>query len=257
MNNLKERLKNGEPILGTMINSFDHIDIVKILQVSGFDYFVIDNEHGSMDYGKVGAMLSYARALGIAGMVRIPEIKREVVLKYMELGADGLLVPNCDDPEEVKKVIEYSKYTPMGNRGVSLYRPHTGFEKLPSGIEYMKQCNEQNFIICQMESKKGVENVDAILDIDGVDAVFVGPNDLSQGYGIFGQLDNPILGEAIDKVIAAADAHGKYSGIFTAGPAVGMKKWIDKGMKVNLWSNDTTMLKNYASEGVSVIKGLY
>ena len=257
MNNLKERLKKGEPILGTMINSFDHIDVVKIFDVCGFDFFVIDNEHGAMDYSKVGAMLSYARALGIAGMVRIPEIKREVVLKYMELGADGLLVPNCDDPDEVKKVIEYSKYAPMGNRGVSLYRPHTGFEKLPSGMDYMRQCNEQNFIICQIESQKGVENVDKILDIDRVDAVFVGPNDLSQGYGIFGQLDSPVLIEAIDRVIASAEAHGKYSGIFTAGPANSMKKWLDKGMKVNLWSNDTTMLKNYAAEGVDIIKNLY
>lgn len=255
MTKLKEKLRNGEPIIGTMVNSFAHVDMVKILSVSGFDYFIIDNEHGSMDYEKCGAMLSFARALGIGGLVRVPEVKREVILKYIELGADGLLVPNCDDPEVVKKIIEYSKYAPMGNRGVSLYRPHTGFEKLPSGIGYMKEWNEESLIICQIESQKGVDNVDAILDIEGVDAAFIGPNDLSQGMGIFGQLDNPILLEAIDKVMASADAHGKYCGIFTAGPAAGMKKWVEKGMKVNCWSNDTTMLKNYASEGVSVIKG--
>jgi len=257
MNDIKARLKNGEAILGTMINSFDHQDAVKIFQVAGFDMFVIDNEHGAMDYGKVGMLLAYARAIGIAGLVRIPEPRREVVMKYMELGADGILMPNADNVEDVKKVVEYSKYAPMGNRGVSLYRPHTGFEKLPSGVEYMKKQNEETLIICQMESPKGVENVDAILDIEGVDAVFVGPNDLSQGYGIMGQFDNPILVNAIDKVVAAAKAHGKYSGIFTAGPAENMKKWLDKGMQLNLWANDTTMLMNSAREAVSAIKALY
>ncbi len=257
MSDLKARLKNGEAILGTMINSFDHQDVVKIFQVAGFDMFVIDNEHGAMDYSKVGMLLSYARALGIGGIVRIPEPRREVVMKYMELGADGILMPNADNAEDVKKVIEYAKYAPMGNRGISLYRPHTGFEKIPSGRDYMKRQNEETLIICQIESKKGVENVDAILDIDGVDAVFIGPNDLSQGYDIIGQFDNPILINAIDRVLKAAQDHEKYCGIFSAGPAEDMKKWLDKGMKLNLWSNDTTMLMQSARGGVSVIKGYY
>lgn len=256
MSNIKERLKNGEAILGTMINSFNHQDIVKIFKVAGFDMFVIDNEHGAMDYEKVAVLLSLARALGIGGIVRIPEPKREVVMKYMELGADGILMPNCENAEDVKKVIEYSKYAPLGNRGVSLFRPHTGFEKITSSEEYMKKQNDETLIICQIESKAGVENVDAILNTDGVDAVFIGPNDLSQGYGIMGQFDNPILVNAIDTVLKAANSHGKYCGIFTAGPADAMKKWIDKGMKINLWSNDTTMLLNYARDGVNKIKNI-
>jgi len=254
MSNLKERLKNGETILGTMINSFDHHDIVRILKVAGFDMFIIDNEQGCMDYGKVSVMLSLARAIGISGFVRVPEVEKDAISKYMELGADGLLIPNCEDAEEVKKVIEYSKYAPMGKRGVSLFRPHTGFENIASGTEYMKKQNEETMIICQIESRKGIENVEEILKIDGVDVAFIGPNDLSCDLGCYGDMGNPELNLAIDKVISAAEKYGKYSGIFVGGAADGLKKWLDKGMKVNIWSSDTAMMMNYAKNGIATIK---
>jgi 2-dehydro-3-deoxyglucarate aldolase/4-hydroxy-2-oxoheptanedioate aldolase len=125
---IKKRLRSGESILGTMINVFDNIDIVRIFKEAGFDLIVIDNEHGHIDYNKTSDMLNLARALKIGGLVRIPELKRGVVHKYMEMGADGILMPNCKTKEQAKKLIEYSKYSPLGNRGVSLFRTHSGYE---------------------------------------------------------------------------------------------------------------------------------
>ena len=169
-NNIKQRLRNNETIIGTMITTFDSPELAKILKVCGFDLFVVDCEHGHFDYSAVGNICSVAREAGIAAVVRIPEVRREIVLKYMEMGAAGLLLPNCDTVEQAKALVEYSKYYPMGNRGVSLLRQHTGYEKIDSATEYMKQCNEENILMIQVESPTSVENLEKILSVDGIDS---------------------------------------------------------------------------------------
>lgn len=105
----------------------------------------------------------------------------------------------------------------------------------------------------QIESPKGVENVGKILDIEGIDAAFIGPNDLSQSMGIMGQTDNPMFIEAVDKVITAAKERNKFSGIHMMSAAA-LEPWINKGMTLNLWANDVVMLMNAAREGLSQLK---
>ena len=243
--NLKARLKKGEQVLGTMITVFDNPEIVKMLKVCGFDYFVVDCEHGAFNYGSVANMLALAREAGIPGIVRIPEARREVVLKYMEMGAAGLLLPNTDTPEQAQLLVQYAKYYPMGNRGVSLLRPHTGFEKIDSASDYMKQLNENTILMTQIESPIGVGNVEKILGIEGIDAVFIGPNDLSQSMGIMGQYTHPDFIAAVDRVIAAARRKGKYSGIHHMAVDA-LAPWLAKGMQLNLWANDVLFLMNAA-----------
>lgn len=254
MSDLKQRLREGGSIIGTMISTFDNPDIVKILKVCGFDLVTIDCEHGGFDYSKVAALLGMARAVGLDGFVRIPEARREVVLKYMEMGADGLLLPNCDTAQQAKLLVEYAKYFPMGNRGVSLLRGHTGYEKVPSATEYMARANEETVLMCQIESPTAVKNIGAILDIEGIDAAFIGPNDLSQSYGLMGQFEHPTMVEAIDTVVAAARERSKFSGIhWTGAPAV-LRRWMDEGMTLNLWSNDVTMMMNNARQGLAELR---
>ncbi|MDK2800994.1 MAG: hypothetical protein PWP27_2627 [Clostridiales bacterium] len=250
---LKERLKKGEAVIGTMVTVFDNPDIIKMLKVCGFDLFIVDCEHGYFDYSKVAGMMGVAKEIGIAGLVRIPEVRREVVLKYMEMGAAGFLLPNTETVEQAQALVEYSKYYPMGNRGVSLLRAHTGYEKVPSAVEYMKKANEETILMIQIESPKGVENIDDLLAVDGVDAAFIGPNDLSQSMGIMGQTDNPKFIEAVDKVIAAAKSKNKFSGIHLMSTAA-LQPWIEKGMTLNLWANDVVMLMNSAREGLAQLK---
>lgn len=252
-NNIKERLKRGDAILGTMVTTFDSPELPKILKVCGFDLFVVDCEHGYFDYSTVGNICAMAREVGIPAIVRIPEARREIVLKYMEMGATGLLLPNTDTVEQAQALVEYSKYFPMGNRGVSLMRAHSGFEKIDSATDYMKQSNDENILMIQVESPKSVENLEKILSVEGIDAAFVGPNDLSQSMGIMGQTDNPKFIEAVDHVISTAKAKGKYSGIHMMSvPA--LQPWIDKGMTLNLWANDAVMLMNSAKEGLAKLK---
>ena len=141
-NTLKARLKKGERVLGTMVSLFDHPEIAKIIKLCGFDYFIVDCEHGNFDYTSVARIMTVARECGICGMVRIPDVKREFVLKYMDMGAGGLLLPNTETVEQARALVEFAKYAPLGNRGVQLFRGHTGFEKIVSPVEYMKKANQ-------------------------------------------------------------------------------------------------------------------
>ncbi|MDR1932359.1 MAG: hypothetical protein LBQ57_05985 [Spirochaetales bacterium] len=251
--NIKQRLKNGERIIGTMITAFTNPEAAKMLKVTGFDLFIVDCEHGPFDFSQVAGLFAMGRECGIAPMIRIPEVRREIVLKVMEMGAAGILVPSVESVETAKKLIEYSKYAPMGNRGVSLLRAHTGWEKTPPAEEYMKQQNEDSILMTQIESPAGVGIVDELMALEGIDVLFVGPNDLSQSLGIMGQTSHPKFLEAMDKIIAAAKKAGKYSGIHLMNTDA-LQPWIDKGMTMNLWSNDVTMMMNAAREGLAKLK---
>lgn len=252
-NTLKERLLKGERLLGTMVSLFDHPEIARIIKICGFDYFIIDCEHGNFDYTTVARILTVAREAGICGVVRIPDVRREVVLKYMDMGAGGLLLPNTETVEHAKALVEYAKYAPLGNRGVQLFRGHTGFEKIASPVEYMKKANAETILMIQIESPVGLENIDKLLAVEGIDAAFIGPNDLSQSMGIMGQFEHPEFIAALDKVIAAARKNKKFSGAhFQVAGA--LAPWIAKGMTLNLWANEAAMMMNGAKEGMALLK---
>jgi 2-dehydro-3-deoxyglucarate aldolase/4-hydroxy-2-oxoheptanedioate aldolase len=109
--------------------------------------------------------------------------------------------------------------------------------------------------MCQIESPTAVKNVGAMLDLEGIDAAFVGPNDLSQSYGLMGQFDHPTVVGAIESVVEAAKARGKFSGIHMTGVTSAIKKWMENGMTLNLWSNDVTMMMTNARQGLSELRG--
>ena len=254
MNNLKARLKSGESIIGTMITLVDHPDIANIVKIGGFDYMIIDNEHSNFDYGVAARMCSVAKLLDLPAIIRIPEARREIVLKYMEMGAAGILLPNCEDAETARRLVEFSKYAPLGNRGVSLIRAHSSYVMPASAVDYMQKANEETIIMCQIESPRGVENVASILDVEGVDACFIGPNDLSQSYGLMGQFSHPVIVEAMEKVAAQAKAKNKFSGVHFTGSPEMLKPWIEKGMTLNLWSTDVNLMLASAAEGLKKLR---
>ncbi|MCC8190098.1 MAG: hypothetical protein LIP77_05595, partial [Planctomycetes bacterium] len=183
MSKIKDDLRSGKSVIGTMITLVDSPDIIQICKVIGFDLVVIDCEHGYFDYKAIAAMIGMGKVIGLPVLVRIPEARREVILKYMEMGSAGFLLPNCETPEQAKTMVDCATYAPKGNRGVSMLRAHCGYNKPASAVEYMQCANDDVLLMCQIESPVGVKNIDAILDIDGIDAAFIGPNDLSQSYG--------------------------------------------------------------------------
>ena len=254
MQYLKNRLQSGESLMGTMILVFDNPDVVNMLQVCGFDYFVLDCEHGAFDLRQAADILGRAKSLGLPAVVRVPSAQREVILKYMDMGAAGLMLPNCDSVEKARALVQHAKYHPLGQRGVSVMRAHNGYERPVAGMaDYMRGANKATLLMIQIESPAGVDNVADMLAVDGIDAAFVGPNDLSQSMGIMGQLDHPRFLDALDRVIAAAKGHNKYAGIHMT-EAAALRTWMEKGMTLNMWSNDVAMLMSAGQQGLTQLR---
>ena len=226
---LKERLKNGEQVLGTMVTTFASPDIAKILQSCGFDFFIVDCEHGAFTTREAANIIAVARGIGMPALVRIPEMRREHALKFMEMGASGLLLPNTETAEQARMLVDCTKYAPMGHRGV------------------MRRANEETILMCQIESRKGVENIGEIMAVEGIDVGFIGPNDMTQDYGILNQFGHPDIVAAFEKVIAAAEENGKWAGVHF-GAAEPLKPWLARGMQMNMWNSDNGLLALGASE---------
>lgn len=250
--NLKLRLKKGEHLLGTMVTTFASADMAKLLKQYGFDFFIIDCEHGSFTTREVADMISVARAIELPAMVRIPEMRREHALKFTEMGANGLLLPNTESAEQAQMLVDCTKYAPMGHRGVSLSRPHTDFAKV-DGRTYMARANEENILLCQIESRAGVSHIDEIMAVDGIDAALIGPNDMTQDYGKLDHFDDPEIVEAIGRVVASAKAHGKFSGAHF-GSSAPLIPWIQRGMQLNMWSSDIGLMSLGSAAGLPALR---
>ena len=185
----RTKLRQGALMVGTLISEIRNPNVMYMLAQSGFDFVIVDMEHGAYSPETVSDHIAAARGAGIPVIVRICEIRRETILKPLDSGAVGLLVPQVNTAEQAKEVVAHAKYPPEGNRGVAIRRAHNFYRKVDAAA-YMKQTNEQTFIAVQAESPEAIENLEEIADVPGVDSIFVGPFDLSVSMGIPGKIQD-------------------------------------------------------------------
>lgn len=252
MYTIKKKLLNGETVLGTIISEVRNPNIAYMLVRCGFDFFILDNEHGSYNPETVSDMIATARGAGISVIVRIPEINRESILKPLDAGAAGLLVPMVSTPEEAAEVVRHAKYPPMGSRGAAIRRPHNTYGRV-NPAEYLKQANEDTFIAVQAETRQAVENIDKIASLEGVDSIFVGPFDLSVSLGIPGQVSHPLEVEAIERIADSCKRYNKIPGILLFDKDM-LARWIDQGFRFAVYGSDITMLADSAMQAVQFLK---
>jgi 2-keto-3-deoxy-L-rhamnonate aldolase RhmA len=218
MNNLKERLRNGEVLFGTWVR-IPHPSIIEALGTCDLDFIHIDMEHGPIGTHDVNPLLLAAMAVGIPAMVRVPGVDAAVIGRTLDMGACGVIVPQVNTVEEVKRVIEAARFYPLGHRGLGGACRADGYGKYGMA-EFSAMANDHTLLAVQIESKQAVDHLDEILEVskDAVDLFFIGPADLSQSLGIPGQFTHPLLQETIEKVIRKVCAKGKIAGIHVADP---------------------------------------
>jgi 2-keto-3-deoxy-L-rhamnonate aldolase RhmA len=253
MASIKQRLKQGELVVGTFISEVRNPNVAYMLAQAGFDFFVLDNEHGSFGVETVSNMVAAARGSGVEVVVRIPEIRRETILKPLDTGAAGLLVPQVNTPEQARELVWHAKYPPIGNRGAALRRAHSLYGR-PNAADYLAQANERTFLAVQAESREAITNVDQIAAVEGIDCVFCGPFDLSVSLGIPGQVTHPIEVEAIETMLAACRKARKAAGILLFDAAT-LKPWIEKGIRFACYSSDINMLADAAMKAIEDLRG--
>ena len=243
MNRVLEKFQKGEKSIGTFTHMKSTVAI-ESMGYTGLDYVIIDTEHFAVDGDFVGAAITAADAAGITPFVRINDCTRPAVLRPLDLGAKGLIVPAVESVGEVKRLIEYAKFTPLGNRGFCPTRDGGwGFDELSrqSGSAYMERSNRETMLIPQCETAGALEHIEEIVALDGVDGIFVGPNDLSIALGCPLQMDAPPMLAALERIRAACRKHGKPVLIFS-GNAAAAKANLEDGFDSVTVGLDVMML---------------
>ncbi len=205
---LKETLAGGGKVFGFMIISMGSTRFQRGLEGGGADFVVIDSEHGSRDRAEILELTTMLRALDITPIVRVPVPLAHYVAMALDAGAAGVLVPYCEDLGEIEACVATGKWHPMKGE----YRTRAVTEGVfPSQKtkEYLEGRHKESIVIIGIESEPAYKNLDAILDIEGIDALFIGPNDLTTSLGIPNEFDNPIYLDVVADVVKRSEARGR------------------------------------------------
>lgn len=204
---------------GIMLSEFGNPNIVRIFQRAGNDFVIVDDEHGYFDYTQVAGLIAVAGGIGLPIIIRVPSVTREYITKVLDMGADGILVPMVNSAEQAREIVRYAKYTPLGARGISTTRAHTGYG-VSNLNAYLSAANRRVNVCVQIETKEAVAHVAEIAAVPGIDSLFIGPNDLAADYGLPGQVTSDRVLEAVARVSDAARRAGKPAGIITGNQAL-------------------------------------
>jgi len=225
-NQLKQKLAAGETAFGAFFRYPDP-DHAEFLSLQGFDFLVFDAEHGTIEPGDCQQMVRSAELHGVTPIVRPPMNHPRVILRYMDTGAQGVLVPMVNSADEAADVVAATKYLPTGQRGLAGSRAADYGQKL-SLEDYTRFANKQTLVVVQIETVEAVAALPEIVQVEAVDVVFVGPTDLSASLGVTGHSDHPKMREALDRITQVVTDSDKVLGIMVAnGEAAQL--WASRG----------------------------
>lgn len=245
----RARLKGGEMLLGTMV-TLPSAAAAEILAGLGFDWLFIDGEHGPLETRELGEILQ-AVSHKTACIVRVPEAADVPIKKALDLGAHGIIVPQVNTAEQAASVVRFARYAPDGARGVGLARAHGYGQRLR---EYLATANSETAVIVQAEHVQAVENIESIVRVPGVDAVLLGPYDLSASLGKMGQIDDPVVVAAIRRVTDVCRAAGMPLGYFGV-TAKAVQPYVALGYTLIVAGVDTLYLGNGAKALLAELRG--
>jgi 4-hydroxy-2-oxoheptanedioate aldolase len=246
----KERLQAGEVVVGpfTLVSSSIMMEAAAI---GGMDFIILDTEHGPFDMMDVEMMCHAADGAGIAPIVRVGQNNEWMMLRALDVGATGVQVPQITCKEDAEAVVKGAKYTPLGERGLSIIT--RGGALGTRGPEYTNRANEETTVIIHIEGVEGVRNLDEVLTVDNIDVIFLGPYDLSQSLGIPGQVEDPRVEDAIRDCVSKIKAAGKFAGSFAKDTVIA-QRLIDMGVQYMSVSVDAAIYKDACSEITSALK---
>lgn len=203
-NQLKRALADGKTVFG-LLNSIPSPLLVEMIGYAGFDFVILDMEHVCLNPETLENMVRAAECAGVTSLVRVPSAAPEVILRALDCGAQGIVVPHVRTAAEAAQAVSASRYAPLGTRGISGGRT-TGFGTLDLPT-YFARANSEIMVVAMIEDREGVDNLEAILSVAGIGMVLEGAIDLSQSYGVPGQSQHPIVQDAIEKIAASCRRH--------------------------------------------------
>lgn len=252
VNRLLAHLRQDRTAVGCMVVELRQASVMQLLANSLLDFILIDNEHGPFGIETIADLSRAAYAAGLTAIVRVPALEYAHLTQALDSGAQGIMLPRVTHESQAAEAVSMMKYAPQGRRGAVLGRGHTGFRSGPL-LPTLAEFNSQTMLVVQIETREAVERLDQILSVPGVDSVLVGPTDLSLALGVGGQMDSPVLHDAIRKVIEGCRRHGVIPGIHT-NEIKWSAHWAKEGMRLVSISSETGFLVKAAREAADGVR---
>ena len=250
---IRQRLARGEVVVGSWINTASPI-VAELMAASGFDFLAVDAEHSPVDVAQMLGLFQAIRSGNRAceAFVRMPGSDYETTKRYLDAGATGVVAPLVVSEAQARTVVGAVKYPPQGVRGVGFCRDNVygaGF------TEAVASANDRTTVVMQIEHIDAVRAIDSILSVEGVDAAFIGPYDLSASMGLTGQIDHDDVQAAMRRILDACRAHGVAPGLHVVAPdPEALLRRADEGYRLLAYSLDITMLNASCRGGLETIR---
>jgi len=250
-NNLKEVLKEGKNVFGPFMKFTDPA-AVEIMGFAGFDFVIIDAEHGPISMQSAQNMIRSAETVNITPIIRVSSNDEALILRALDIGAQGIEIPQINCKSDALRAVKSVKYSPQGERGVCRYVRAANYSSMDK-FKYFKSANEETMIIAHIEGVEGINNLDEILSVPGIDVIFIGPYDLSQSLGIPGELNNPLVTEKMKEVVLKCKENKVSVGTFVDDIKTA-NFWVSLGVQYISFSVDVGILYNASKNIVSKLK---
>ena len=241
-NTIKHTLQQGGTVLGTCITDYTSAEVVAILKAAGLDFFFIDTEHSPTGYREIQTLVRVARAADVIPVVRVTQSEYFLIARALDCGAMGIIAPRIESVQEAKSVVGAMKFPPAGRRGYGMRSIINDFNFQGAQRE-MESADHETMVILQMETQSCVDAIYDITAIPGVDAIMVGPFDLSVSLGIPGDFENPIFWDAFDRMVDACNKNGVAPGVHMAKLPL-LRKAREHGARYLVFGSDVSVLLN-------------
>ncbi len=245
---LRARIRDGETVFGPFMKLASP-QIVEIAGRAGFDFVIIDMEHGPLGADDVENLVRAAEGAGIAAVVRVYDNSPALIARALDVGAQGVLVPHVSSAREAQLLAKAARFAPEGERGVCRFVRAAEFSAKDRWT-YFREANERTLVVAMIEGMEGIASLDEILGVPGLDVVFVGPYDLSQAMGLTGQVSDPRVASEMQRVVDRARSRGVAVGTFV-DDVEGARRWEALGVQFVSYSVDVGIIYEAMRDSVS------
>ncbi len=250
-NFIKEKMGCSQAVLGPFLKMSDP-SLIEQAGLAGFDFVIIDMEHGPASFETAQDLIRAAELRGVSPIVRTSDASEINILRVLDIGAHGVQVPQVSTPELAEEVVKAAKFFPEGHRGVCRYTRSADYTYTEKS-EHFRRANAETMVIIHIEGIEGVNNLEKILEVEGLDVIFLGPYDLSQSCGVPGDTTNPIVVDKMKYAVELARRKGVKVGTFVETPE-GAKFWREQGVGYLSYSVDVGIYYNACKAIVESVK---
>lgn len=250
-NRVKAALRDGMAVTGPIVNEARSISFVKMMSQAGHDFLFFDMEHAMFNWETMLNLVQASLLADICPLVRVTDLSYPLVARALDSGAQGIIIPRVETREQVEAAVSYAKYPPVGRRGAGGDARY-GYVRRDVRTA-VTDANAEGMVIVQIESLAGVDNLDAIASVPGLDVVCLGPQDLSISMDVHGEFGHPKFIETLHRIVDICSRHGIATGMVEREPGA-MQRWYEMGMRFLVCNNDGNMVFQSASRDVAALR---